>query len=251
MRFAPLMLAAALALHGPALAQGTGAEPFPDEAREALRAEIRAYLLENPEVIMEAIQILEERRNAEAAASDATVIAEHEAALFEDASDYVAGNPEGDITLVKFSDYRCGYCKRAHPIVEELVETDPNLKLVIKEFPILGPQSMTAGRMAIAAHALDPGKFGALNDALMAHEGDLSEAAAYRLANEAGYDIPALKEAAASETVDAKLRETYELAQALGLQGTPSFVVGDEVIRGFLPIDEMRAAIAAARRASN
>ncbi len=259
-RFRPLLraasLALALALPHAATAQETSEPPtagfagMTEEARAAFRAEVRAYLLENPEVILEAIQVLEQRREQQTAAADSDLIAAHSEALFESPHSYVGGNPEGELTLVEFSDYRCGFCKRAHPIVAELLERRPDLRLVIKEFPILGPDSETASRMAQAALDLDPEKYEALNDALMAHKGNLTEAAAYRIANEVGYDIAELKARAAEPEIAERIQETYELAQALGLQGTPSFVVGRRILRGFLPLEEMLAVVDEEARAA-
>jgi protein-disulfide isomerase len=219
--------------------------------REILRTEIRAYLLENPEVLMEAIQILEARREAGKLQADSNLIAQHRDAIFNDGVSFVGGNPDGDVTLVEFSDYRCGYCKRAHPDVQALVESDPNLRLVVKEFPILGPDSTATGRMALAALRLDSSRYEALNDALMTFDGQLTEAVAYQVAAHVGYDIAALKEAAADPEVDAQIAANYGLARTLGLEGTPSFIIGDRIIRGYLPLEALREAVAEARSAIN
>ena len=255
---APLALALALmmigGIPGPAPAQEQSRpalSDMTDAERDAFRAEVRAYLMEHPEVLMEAIQVLETRRAADALDADADLIASHGERLFHDPNSWVGGNPDGDVTLVEFSDYRCGYCKKAHPELQELLERDPNIRLVVKEFPILGPASVTAARMAQAALDLDPSKYGALNDALMSFEGQLSEAAAYRIANSVGYDIAALKARAASAEIEARIADTYNLARAMGLQGTPSFVLGNQIIRGYLPVERMLAAVAEARAAMN
>jgi len=229
----------------PALSDMTEAE------RDAFRAEVRAYLMEHPEVLMEAIQVLEARRDAVARNTDAEMIASHGEQLFHDPNSWVGGNPDGDVTLVEFSDYRCGYCKKAHPEVQELLRRDPNIRLVVKEFPILGPDSVTAARMATAALDLDPSNYGALNDALMSFEGQLTEAAAYQIASHTGYDIAALKRRAASAEIEARISDTYALARAMGLQGTPSFVLGNQIIRGYLPVERMLEAVAEARAAMN
>ncbi len=243
-----LALAASLALPGAAAAQSAfdpaGMTP---EQREAFRAEIRDYLLDNPEIIVEAIQVLEQRRQAETEASDQSRVAEHAQALFDDGFSYVAGNPEGDVTIVEFFDYRCGFCKRAHPVMEKLLEEDGNIRVVFKEFPILGPQSVMAGRMALAALDIAPENYMALHEALMTHRGELTEVAAYRMAKEAGYDIAELKARKDAPEIEARLAETYELAEALGLQGTPSFVIGDQIVRGFLDYDAMVETVAEAR----
>jgi protein-disulfide isomerase len=247
--FTTLALAAGLGL--PAAAGPLDLGNMSDADRAAFREEVRTYLLENPEVILEAIQILEQRRSVAAQESDRQMIEEHAGQLFEDGFSFVAGNPEGDVTVVEFLDYRCGYCKKAQPAVEELLERDPNVRLIVKEFPILGPESVTAGKLALAALELDRSKFGPLHSALMAHQGNLTEEAAYGLAEDAGYDVAELKELAESAEVDDRLQKNYQLAQALGVQGTPAFVVGDEIIRGYLPVEEMLAAVRDARVARN
>lgn len=246
-----LALAAGLGLPAAALAEPLDLGAMSDEDRAAFRAEVRTYLLENPEVILEAIQILEQRRTADAQASDRQMIEAHSGQLFDDGFSYVAGNPEGDVTVVEFLDYRCGYCKKAQPAVEELLERDPDVRLIVKEFPILGPDSVTAGKLALAAIELDRSGFGELHEALMSHQGNLTEQAAYELAEDAGYNVDALRELADSTEIDDRLQQNYQLARALGLQGTPAFVVGDEIIRGYLPVDEMLAAVRDARVARN
>lgn len=229
----------------PALTDMTQAE------REAFRIEVRAYLLENPEVLREAIQVLQDREARSERDADVALIEANRDRLLDTTNAWVAGNPDGDITLVEFADYRCGYCKKAHPELKKLLQRDPNIRLVVREFPILGPDSVVAARVATAALDIDRSKFGALNDALMSFEGQLNEATAYQIAGQAGYDIAALKERAASAEIEARLGDTYTLAQALGLQGTPSFVLGNQIIRGYLPVERMLAAVADARAAMN
>ncbi len=242
---APAGLAPAQQQSRPALSDMTETE------REALRTEIRAYLLEYPEVIMEAINILEARRKADTQQADAALIAANSEQLYNDPNSWVGGNPDGDVTLVEFSDYRCGFCKKAHPEVQELLQRDPNIRMVVKEFPILGPDSMAAARMAQAALDVNPANFEALNDALMRFEGQLTESTAYQIASSVGYDIATLKERAASAEIEARIGDNYALARALNLQGTPSFILGTQIIRGYVPTDQMQAAVAEARAVTN
>ena len=248
---ATLALTAALALPAAGGAAPLDLSDMSEADRAAFGEQVRTYLLENPEVLMEALQVLEERRSVAAQQADRQLIADNAEQLFEDGFSWVGGNPEGDVTLVEFLDYRCGYCKKAQPEVEALLENDPNIKLVVKEFPILGPDSVTAGKMALAAMELDRDSFGPLHDALMGYQGNLTEDAAYRLAEQAGYDVDELRELAGSTEIDDRLQRNYQLAQALGLQGTPAFVVGNEIIRGYLPADELAAAVEKARVAQN
>lgn len=242
---------AAMLTATPAMADPLDLDAMTAEDRAAFRAEMRAYLLENPEVIMEAIQILEQRRQVAEQQADRDIVLAQAQALYEDGFSYVAGNPDGDVTVVEFLDYRCGFCKRAHPMVEELLDRDPNVRLIVKEFPILGPDSVTAGKMAMAALEMDKTKYSDLHDQMMTYRGNLTEQVAYRLAAELGYDVAELKSRAGSEQIDDQLQQTYQLAQALGVQGTPAFIVGTEVIRGFLPIEDMLAAVEEARVQQN
>ncbi|MGF1501618.1 MAG: DsbA family protein [Paracoccaceae bacterium] len=249
---AALGLAAALPVVVLPLAAAAQEEPLrleglTDAGRAQLHGEIRAYLLENPEIILEVIQILEDRREQAAQSADADLIAANAEALFADPNSYVAGNPDGDVTIVEFLDYRCGFCKRVHPTVKQVLEADPNVRLVVKEFPILGPDSVTAGKMALAAFQIDPDKYGELNDALLSHPGNLTEVTAYRIAKDIGYDVGELKALAASDKIDTVLQANFALAQALNLSGTPSFVIGDQVVRGLMQFEEMMATVEAAR----
>ena len=246
-----LLLAAALALPGAAHADQFDPANMSDAERKAFGEAVRAYLLENPQVIMEAVEVLEQRQQQASADRDKDLVADNAKEIFDDGFSFVDGNLNGDVTIVEFLDYRCGYCKRAHPVVQELMESDPNLKLVVKEFPILGPNSVAAGRMALAAVELDPSLYKDLNDELMSYQGDLTEAMAYRIAGQAGYDIAKLKDLAADDKISDRLNRNYQLAQKLGVQGTPAFVIGDRVIRGFLPIEDMQAVVQQARVASN
>lgn len=243
MRLAPLALIAAL-IAGSAPAQEALS---PDEAA-AVDARIRAYILENPELLIEALDKLEKRRQAEQAGLDGDLVFQHSAALFQDGYSHVFGNPDGNVTIVEFSDYRCSYCKAAHPQVAELLRSDGNVRLVLKEFPILGAESTQASRIAMAARRIDPAAYAALHDAMMTFRGPLTEEAIFGMAAEAGLDAARLRtEMAAPEIADA-IRQTYELARALRIEGTPGFVIGDQIVRGFVQLDQMRALVEEARR---
>lgn len=251
-------LAALLALGGaglapaPAAAQTAGALAEPGamdpEERAILRSEIRRYLLDHPEVIMEAIEALETRRRAVEAEAEADLVARLAAELTDDGYSFVAGNPEGDVTVVEFIDYQCGFCKRAHPETRALLEADPGVRLVVKEFPILGPASRTAAEAALAAIDQEGGRlYPAFNDALMAHEGRLSDDAVWEIAEDVGLDVRRLKRDAKSDAVQGMIERTYALARALRIEGTPTFVIGDRVVRGYVPLERMREAVAEAR----
>ncbi|MFT6772418.1 MAG: protein-disulfide isomerase [Paracoccaceae bacterium] len=217
-------------------------------ARDALRAEIRAYLLDNPDVIMEAIQVLEQRRRDATAEAEASLVSAIAEDLRNDGYSYVAGNPDGDVTVVEFLDYNCGYCKKAHEDVKALIRMDPNVRLVIKEFPILGPSSRTAAEVAMASMMQDGGdSYLEFNDLLMKNRGQLTEEGIYALADRAGLDVDALRRDAADPAIAANLKKTYELAQKLRIEGTPTFVIGDTVVRGFVPLKDLQDSIKAER----
>lgn len=215
-----------------------------DEERALFRAEVRSYLMENPQVIMDAVDQLQ-RQEAEAEAqTDLTLVSDNAEAIFNDGYSFVGGNPDGDITLVEFLDYRCGYCKRAHAEVTKLLETDGNIRLIVKEFPILGDQSVLASRFAIATKQVAGNdNYVALHDALMAFNGDISLPSLRRLANTFGLDTDAIETRMGSEDVTREIAETRALAQALRISGTPTFVMQDELLRGYLPYDQMLAII--------
>lgn len=246
-----LAIAACLTLSGVARADGFDVKNMSKAERESFRQEVRQYLLENPEVIYDAIQILQKRREDAAATADRDLVKVNAEAIFDDGHSWSSDSTDTDITVVEFLDYRCGYCKRAHPEVEEMLERDPRIKLVVKEFPILGPDSVTAGRMAIAALEIDPSKYRALSDALMTFRGELTESAAYQIAASIGYDVARLKTVAAEERVSDRLNKNYQLAQKLGIQGTPAFIIGEQIIRGFLPVDDMMAVVGQERAAAS
>ena len=244
------------ALPAPAQAQQSSALSdllqLDPEDRALLRAEIRAYLLENPEVIMEAVQVLESRRKQAEQAEGRDLISDNADAIFDDGYSHVAGNPDGDVTVVEFIDYNCGYCKKAHADVRELVETDAGLRYVIKEFPILGPSSVTAAKAALAAKSQQDGRlYMAFNDALMGHRGALTDEQVWEIADEVGLDVEALRTRAESEEITTQIARTYDLAKTLQIQGTPTFVIGDELVRGYAPLDVMRETVAAAREAQD
>ena len=240
-RFAAPLFAAVLAL--PATAMDL--TELTDAERAQFRAEVRAYLMDNPEVIMEAVDALREREATQQAQADVDLVSVNAEAIFNDGYSWVGGNPEGDITLVEFLDYRCGYCKKAHDEVAKLLESDGNIRLIVKEFPILGEQSVLASRFAVAVKQVAGNdSYKALNDALMAFQGDVSIAALRRLASTFGLDADAIEAHMESDSVTQEIADTRALAQRLQITGTPTFVMKDELLRGYLPFDQMQALIA-------
>ena len=229
-------------------AQAFDLENMTDAERDAFRTEIRDYLLENPEVIMEAVAVLEQRETAAQAESDVQMIEDHAEAIFNDDHSWDGGNPEGDLTLVEFMDYRCGYCRRAAPDVDDLVEFDGNIRFVIKEFPILGEQSMLSSRFAIATLQLEGDEaYKAAHDALITFAGDIDETSLTRIGETLGLDTDAILARMDSPEVTEVIAENHQLAKSLGISGTPSFVMGDQMLRGYVPREGMEEIVAEIR----
>ncbi len=216
-----------------------------DSERAAFRDEIRAYLMDNPEVIMEAVGLLEQREAEAEARADLTMVSQNSAEIFEDGYSWVGGNPDGDITLVEFMDYRCGYCRKAVPEIEKLLKSDGNVRLIIKEFPILGEASMLSSRFAIAVKQLEgDDAYKQAHDALVAFNGDITEVTLQRLAEGLGLDAKAVVERMNAAEVSQEIIQTRALAQKLKISGTPTFVLEDELLRGFVPADQMELIVA-------
>lgn len=229
-------------------AQAFDIDAMSEAERDAFRGEVRAYLMENPEVLMEAIEVLQDREAAAKAAGDAALIEQNRAAIFDDGRSWVGGNPDGDVTLVEFMDYRCSYCRRAFAEVTRLLESDGNIRFVLKEFPILGEESLLASRFAIAArNVAGDDAYKAVHDAMIAHRAPITEAALERIAADAGLDADPILSAMDAPEVAEEIRANHDLARALQINGTPGFVLGDQVLRGFLPEAQMRDRIAQLR----
>lgn len=216
----------------------TAADPQAAPDTEAIEKIVRDYLIRNPEVIVEALEELERRREiADQERAREAIVANREA-LLEDPGSYVAGNENGDVTIVEFFDYRCPYCKRSLSALMATLEKDPNVRVVFKEFPILGEESVLASRAAIAS--IQQGKYLDYHNALMESGNDLNEQSVLRIAREVGLDADKLMADMFSSEVTEVIRDNYLLAEALGIGGTPAFVIGDQLIPG--AIDERRFA---------
>ncbi|MES0824059.1 DsbA family protein [Ruegeria sp. SCP11] len=209
--------------------------------KEEFGAQVREYLLENPEVIIEAINVLEQRNAIAEAAADKELVAANADELFNDGYSWVGGNPDGDITLVEFMDYRCGYCRRAVPEVASLLAADGNIRLVVKEFPILGEASVLSSRFAVATkNVAGDDAYKQVHDALLEFSGEPNEVTLRRISDGLGLDSDAIIAAMDSDEVNEEIARTRALAQRMKIAGTPSFVLGTELLRGFLPADQMQ-----------
>ncbi len=205
------------------------------EADPAFGAQVRSYLLDNPEVIFEAVAVYEQRQAEMQAGMDQAILEANAEALFNDGHSWVGGNPEGDITLVEFIDYRCGFCKRAHEEVATLLEEDDGIRLILKEFPILGPESEHASRFAIATLRLGgDDAYAEVQDILMRHEGSFTNEFLEDVAGLVGLDFADVSTEMQTEDVASVIAENRALAQRLQITGTPTFVMETEMIRGFV-----------------
>jgi len=211
-----------------------------------LEQAIRDYLLAHPEVIVEALEKFQAEQDKLEAATQAQAIVERREQLNNAPGTPVLGNVNGDVTIVEFFDYRCPYCKQVATGLMETVEADGNVRLVLKEFPILGEASQFAARAALAAHK--QGKYRELHLALMAFKGQMSESDVRQAATDAGLDMAKFELDLQAADVVAEINDNHQLGEAIGVRGTPAFVIGDELIPGALGPDEMRRRIAAARQ---
>lgn len=239
----------ALALSLAMPAGATDLVTLTDAERTAFRAEVRAYLLENPEVLMEAIAVLENRQEAEAAQQDEQLVQTNAEDIFNDGHSWVGGNLEGDVTLVEFTDYRCTYCRKAHDEVAKLVETDGNIRFVIKEFPILGEQSDLSSRFAIAVQQVEgDDAYKRAHDALITFRGNINIKNLEKLATKLGFEPGPILEHMTDARVDLIIQENRALAQRLSISGTPTFVVKDRMLRGYVPLKGMQQLVAEVRQ---
>jgi protein-disulfide isomerase len=222
------------------------AEPFSQAQKGALDAAIRDYILKHPEVIVESLNAMQQRQEAAEKEQQRLALTRLQAELVANPSDPVLGNPDGDITVVEFFDYQCGYCKRMVEPVMQLLKQDPNVRWVMKEFPILGPASVTAARASVAA--LKQGSYREFHVALMAYRGRLSDETVFQTAREVGLDIEKLKTDMASPETEKTIRDATMLARTLGVNGTPAFVIGDEILPGAVGLDILVQQIEAARK---
>ena len=240
------LIAALMLTAAPALAFDPAS--MSDSERAAFRAEIRAYLVEHPEVIFEAVDAMKAREAAQAEEADKAMLTAYHTEIFEDGYSWVSGNPEGDVTLVEFMDYRCGYCRRAVPEVARLLKEDGNIRLIVKEFPILGDASMISSRFAIATRLVaGDAAYAQVHDALLALDGDVSDAILRRLADGLGLDADPILARMDSEEVTREIAANRDLAQRLQINGTPTFVLESQMLRGFVPADQMAQLVAQER----
>lgn len=222
-------------------------QPAANQDRAAIETIVREYLVANPDVIVEAQTALEQQQEARQKEAAEAAISTSREEIYNLATDGVYGNPTGEITLVEFYDYNCGYCKRALPDVTALIGDNPDLRVVLKEFPILGPDSQRAHQVSLAFQRLSPAKWNEFHDKLMASSGRASEQTAIDLARSLGADEAALRKEMEHPDIAEQVRVTYQLAEKLNITGTPSFVIGDQVVFGAVGKDALQEKIIEAR----
>jgi len=241
MRLIAIAAAAALGIAALGAALPVRADEFSPAQKQELGKFIHDYLVANPEVLKEAIEALDKRDKATAAAERQEAVANESGPLFSSKYQATIGNPKASATLVEFFDYNCHFCKGALPDVTKLIKGDSNLKLVLKDFPVLGPGSVEAAKVASAARNQLPGdKFWAFHAKLLAMHGPVGKAEALAVAKELGLDMDRLAKDMESPEIKTGLQETMRLADALHIDGTPTFVVGQDVVMGAVGYDQLK-----------
>jgi len=215
-------------------------------SREQVEQILREYLVTHPELVIDALRAAEAKEREAAQRETQQAVVNHREQLLRDGTSPVGGNVRGDVTVVEFFDYACPHCKAVAASVKQLLRDDGNVRLVYKELPVLGAASVTAARAALAAR--EQGKYYVFHDALMASTVPLSDPVLFRIAGQVGLDVDRLKTDMASPGVTATLKKNYTLAQALGVDGTPAFVVGDELVPGAVPLAQLKGLVERARQ---
>jgi protein-disulfide isomerase len=242
---APAVLA--LALCG--APQAASAQGFSDGQRGDIENIVRNYLIAHPEVLEEAMAELTKRQAAAETEKHEASVAKNAEAIFNSPRGVTIGNKDGDVTFVEFFDYNCGYCKRAMTDMLDLMKSDPKLKVVLKEFPVLGPGSVEAAQVAVAARLQDPSgkKYLDFHQKLLGGRGQADKAHAMAAAKEAGFDMARLEKDIGSPEVRATLEENFKLAEDMGMNGTPSYVIGKQVVIGAVGLESLKEKIGVAR----
>jgi protein-disulfide isomerase len=228
-----------------ALTWPVSAQSLTDQQKQEMGDFIRSYLLEHPEILREMADKLEQKDQQEEQVARTEGLAKQKDIVFHYDGDAVIGNPKGDVTIAEFMDYNCGWCKRSVAEVQALVEKDKNLRIVLKEFPIFGQHSEFAAKAALAS--IRQGKYWPFHQAMFAHEGQVTDEVVLAIAAEQGLDVARLTEDMKDQKILDTVSTNYDLAKTLKLNGTPAFIVDDKVFPGYLPLDQLEAAIAEVR----
>jgi len=245
--FRTLLPAALLALSLCGAPQVASAESISDSQRGEIETIVRNYLIAHPEVLEEAMAELQKRQTAAETAKHEASIAKNADTIFNSPRGVVLGNKDGDVTFVEFFDYNCGYCKRAMNDMMELMKSDPKLKVVLKEFPVLSQGSVEAAQVAVAVRMQSPQKYLDFHQKLLGGRGQADKAHALAVAKELGLDMARLEKDVASPEAKATIEENFKLAEDMGMNGTPSYVIGKQVVIGAVGVEGLREKISTAR----
>lgn len=252
MRFPLPSLRAALVVGAMAfapLAIAQTASPFNEQQRQAIGEIVKDYLLKNPEVLQEVMAELEKKQAEQQKVAQSTAMKENRQTLLNAPHSIVAGNPQGDVTLIEFFDYNCGYCKRALTDLKTLVKADPKLRVVLKDFPVLGPDSVEASRVALAAgKQLQGDKLFDFHVKVMDSKGRVNGERAMAVAKDMGLDMARLQKDMQGPDIQAALQENMGLGDKLSLSGTPAFIIGDEIIPGAVGLDPLKQVVSNVRQ---
>lgn len=225
----------------------TPALALEEDEKKEMGQFIREYLLENPEVMLEVQAALEAKQQSQRLEQAGQAVAANHDAIFNSQDDIALGNPDGDVTVVEFFDYNCGYCKRALADMEKVLSTDPKVRFVLKELPILGPDSLDAHRVSNAVRLIAPEKYGEFHRALLGSTGTATEESAIEVAAALGISEADLRKSMAENPNDQLVRDAYTLATNLGVTGTPTYIVGNEALFGAVGDDALQEKIANVR----
>jgi len=244
---ATLLLASGLALAAPQ-ARAQDGSVFNAKQSDAIKLIVRDYLMTHPEVLSEALEALREKMRVQAEADAHKMLEARKDEIFKDPDDPASGNLKGDVTLVEFFDYNCGFCKQTFDSMWDAIKADGKVKVVYKEYPILGPDSVVAARVALVAKAQSQAKYDELHRALMKFRGRLDEKAIFKIAGDVGFNVEQLKKDIANPDIERQLKKNFELAHSLDIGGTPTFIIGDRVISSALDQPTLKQLIDVARK---
>ena len=226
----------------------SAADSLSQGQREEVINLVRELFKANPEIVVEALQVFQQKQEQLQAEAQKGALTAMKSELENDPSSPVAGNPDGDVTIVEFMDYRCGYCKRVFPDLVKLLEEDGNIRYVFKEFPVLGKESELAARAALAVWNIAPDKYFDFHKALMNNRGAITQSKLIDEADDLDIDEDDLTKAMADAKVDAALQKTFSIAKALDIRGTPAFIVGGHLVPGAIGLDALKELVALARK---
>ena len=245
----PLRLLSSSLLALALCAAPASAQTFSDGQRGEIETIVKNYLIAHPEVLEEAMNELNKRQAADEAAKHEASITENSQAIFNSPRNVTLGNKSGDVTFVEFFDYNCGYCKRAMADMLDLMKDDPKLKVVLKEFPVLSEGSVEAAKVAVAVRMQDPGgkKYLDFHQKLLGGRGPADKARAMAAAKDAGLDTARIEKDLANPEIKATIAENFKLAEDMGMNGTPSYVIGKQVVIGAVGLEGLKEKIGLAR----